>query len=268
MRVGGMVLLLTLAALGQEPHCPRVIFVDRADHSEIWADNPYQVDATLTMHFIDLTNVVPVPARALNEAFTVAVPAATRVKLFDLTARDPSQRYRYNWDGHWMWGTTTARPDPAAVWRLPYEGQHEVLQGWDGPFSHQGELRYAVDFDLAEGSKVLASRAGTVVLTEDRFTRGGVDKAYWLTANYVLVRHADGTLASYDHLRPGGVAVQVGQEVQAGDLLGYSGNTGYSGGPHLHFMVYRARDGYQRESFPVLFTVNGRQVTPRQGERY
>lgn len=262
-----LVLLVAVGVWAQEPHCPKVTFLDLADHSEIWAENPYAIDSTLTLEFVELTNVGPSPALGLGEKHTWKVPAGARLKLFDLTALDPAQRYRYNWNCHWMWGTPEARPD-GTVYRLPYEGQHRVIQGFHGTFSHQGELEYAVDFDLPAGSKVLAAREGTVVLTEDRFERGGVDKAFWLTANYVIVRHADGTLANYDHLQKNGVAVQVGQKVKAGDLLGYSGSTGYSGGPHLHFMVYRARDGYQRESFPMKFEVNGQAIEPVQGGRY
>ena len=53
--------------------------------------------------------------------------------------------------------------------------------------------------------------------------------------NFVHVRHADGLTALYYHLKNGSVAVSVGQQVSAGDLLGVAGSSGCSTAPHLHF---------------------------------
>jgi murein DD-endopeptidase MepM/ murein hydrolase activator NlpD len=52
-------------------------------------------------------------------------------------------------------------------------------------------------------------------------------------------------------------------------MLALSGNTGYTKGPHLHFMVFRAKDSKSRESFPILFiTKEGSGLTLQQGKRY
>lgn len=263
-----VMLLSTAAAWAQEPHCPSLTWRDLADHSEIWVENPYDVMTALSFEFIELTNVTP----DKKEPMVIKVGPHQKFKLITLTPIDRSQKYRYNWKCHWMWGDLDARPNPDAVYRLPFASgtSHMVLQGFNGEFTHKGELAYAVDFDMAEGTAVLAARDGTVVLTEDRFTKGGVDKAYWTTANYVMVRHDDGTIATYEHLSHDGVKVKVGQAVKAGDLLGYSGNTGYTAMPHLHFMVYRAKDGYGRESYPMKFKIVGQPVPvePLEGLRY
>lgn len=55
-----------------------------------------------------------------------------------------------------------------------------------------------------------------------------------LIGNHVIVRHEDGTVAVYAHLRRGSVAVKPGQRVEVGDQLGEVGNTGNSSEPHLH----------------------------------
>ena len=82
-------------------------------------------------------------------------------------------------------------------------------------------------------------------------------------ANYVWVRHSDGTLGCYLHLRPAGVVVSIGQSVERGQLLGYSGCTGQCNGPHLHFHVstpLQARDDAKFEAyktFPTVFATMG-----------
>jgi hypothetical protein len=68
------------------------------------------------------------------------------------------------------------------------------------------------------------------------------------------VDHGDGTSAIYMHLRHNGVRVQVGRHVNTGRLLAYSGNTGWSGGPHTHFMVMQSSAGdWYAQSLPVAF---------------
>ena len=49
------------------------------------------------------------------------------------------------------------------------------------------------------------------------------------------------------------VLFEEGQQVKAGDLLGLSGNTGHSTGPHLHFAVFKAQNGKQRETVPIKY---------------
>ena len=73
---------------------------------------------------------------------------------------------------------------------------------------------------------------------ESGFDRGGLNKeTYGARANLVRILHDDGSMAIYAHLRENGVMVRVGEKVSLGQLIGYSGNTGYSSGPHLHFCV-------------------------------
>jgi murein DD-endopeptidase MepM/ murein hydrolase activator NlpD len=67
------------------------------------------------------------------------------------------------------------------------------------------------------------------------------------------VRHSDGTLGEYLHLLKGSLKVEAGDSVAAGQLLALSGNSGYTRGPHLHFMVFRAKDSKTRESLPIRF---------------
>lgn len=84
------------------------------------------------------------------------------------------------------------------------------------------------------GTRICAARGGDVVAVRDTFEDGnGVD----LEENFVFVRHDDGTIARYFHLTRAGALVEIGQRVRQSDVIGLSGNTGKSNGPHLHFDV-------------------------------
>lgn len=86
------------------------------------------------------------------------------------------------------------------------------------------------------GRPVLAAAAGTVIAAHDgefdRCTTGNCG-----TANYVKIRHADGKITLYWHLKKWSVKVKVGQTVACGQQIGLVGSSGTSTGPHLHFGV-------------------------------
>jgi len=70
-------------------------------------------------------------------------------------------------------------------------------------------------------------------------------------------------------LQKGGCCVVPGQRVQAGDVLAHSGNTGFSSGPHLHFCVFKTKNGRERQSIPVQFkTADDVAITLRTGRNY
>ena len=127
---------------------------------------------------------------------------------------------------------------------LPFskDKSYPVLQSWSGRFSHYSkESKYAIDFKMPVGDTICAARTGIVVRVEDSFTQNGGPQLK-SKANQIVVLHNDGTLAFYVHLKHKGVLVEPGDIVQQGELIGLSGNTGYSTVPHLHFVVREAPD--------------------------
>ena len=73
---------------------------------------------------------------------------------------------------------------------------------------------------------------------ESDFSKAGLTKeTYGGRANFVRILHDDGTMALYAHLATNGALVRVGQQVRAGQRIGLSGTTGFTTGPHLHFVV-------------------------------
>ncbi|MCM1989088.1 M23 family metallopeptidase [Oceanirhabdus seepicola] len=78
---------------------------------------------------------------------------------------------------------------------------------------------------------------------------------YWpvITGNIVAIKHEGGEYSQYDHLVYHSVNLNVGDKVKQGQVIGRVGNTGMSGGPHLHFELTSGFDDEAR-SFPCFFT--------------
>ena len=88
-----------------------------------------------------------------------------------------------------------------------------------------GRLHEGIDIAVGNGTSVVAAASGTVIV------------AGWMGGygNLVVVDHGNGVSTAYGHNT--GVAVSVGQGVAQGQLIAYSGNTGNSTGPHIHFEI-------------------------------
>jgi len=129
-----------------------------------------------------------------------------------------------------------------------------ISQGLDDNHTHSDAAnRYAVDIVMPLGTRVLAARGGRVMDTEDRHPdQGRKDEAFLEKANFVRILHDDGTMAVYAHLQQNGVHVHPGLRVPAGHWIANSGNSGFSSGPHLHFVV-QMNIGMALESLPLRF---------------
>jgi len=127
--------------------------------------------------------------------------------------------------------------DSSYIYSLPYEEgkSYLLIQGYETKMSHKG-LR-ALDFKMKKGSKVCAARDGVVIAVREDSRTGGLKQHHLSEGNYVFVQHNDGSHAQYWHLDPEGSLVNVGDTVYKGQVIGLSGNTGYSAFPHLHFAV-------------------------------
>jgi murein DD-endopeptidase MepM/ murein hydrolase activator NlpD len=125
-----------------------------------------------------------------------------------------------------------------------------VVQGAHSFFSHYGD--FAVDFKMKPGTPVHAARSGVVVFARSHFTNGGIGRKFVGKGNGITIRHSDGTYAHYWHLQHKGSLVRTGDTVTQGQLIGYSGSTGFSAFPHLHFEVTR-QPRIGREEVPVVF---------------
>ena len=115
-------------------------------------------------------------------------------------------------------------PSPSAagfIW--PLEGTVTSGFGYRWGRMHEG-----IDISVPEGTPIRAVADGTVILVQSEYESGGY-------GNYSCIDHGGGLSTCYAH--QSSFATSVGARVSQGDLIGYSGNTGNSTGPHLHFEV-------------------------------
>lgn len=128
-----------------------------------------------------------------------------------------------------------------------------IHQGYNGTFSHQNEN--SLDFIMPEGTEILSSREGLVIDVVQKNNQGCPTRNCAPYGNYVSILHSDGTIAQYYHLQQNGAKVNIGDTVTKGQVIGLSGNTGWSSGPHLHFVTYlpSATDHKNRITVKTLF---------------
>jgi murein DD-endopeptidase MepM/ murein hydrolase activator NlpD len=244
----------------------RVVTRREGEMTHFLVENLERTEVTMTFNF-ELTNLKSTRDLPLTATF----PAQQTTEAFCLSPIDPSETWQYSFTNYHNLGSAEAVHDDSYCYNLPYAPgrTYRVSQGYEGKFSHRGSNRYAIDWAVPEGTEVHAARGGLVVKVKDDSNRGGGSVEFDKFNNYVLIRHGDGTLGQYCHLRKGGVKVREGDVVNEGDVLALSGNTGFSSGPHLHFSVYKMNSGKERQSIPVKFkTTTATATTLETGERY
>src|SRR5690554_1310267 len=121
-----------------------------------------------------------------------------------------------------------------------------VKRGWlssrfgrrTDPFSGRLAVHKGVDFAGKEGSEVIATGAGVVTYSGDR----------WGYGNMVEINHGNGLTTRYAHAKD--LLVVAGDIVRAGDPVATLGSTGRSTGPHVHYEVLRSGQHVNPEPFP------------------
>lgn len=260
-------LLLAVRVLGEGCDNPgvRIIEERQGDVVRLFVESTNCLDITITLtgELKNMRPSAPLPV-------TVETRGRPRVPLIELRPGRPGQAWSYRYRYHWQYGSRGGVPDHTA-YVLPFAARHRLSQGYRGTFSHQAGSpnENAHDWDMPEGTTVQSAREGTVVGIRQDSTTGGPRATFKSCANYVVIRHADGTYAEYLHLKPQGVQVRLGDEVKAGQPIALSGNTGWSTHPHLHFAVFRAIDGQSRETLPVRFRLkDGSVQTLEKGQTH
>jgi murein DD-endopeptidase MepM/ murein hydrolase activator NlpD len=139
-----------------------------------------------------------------------------------------------DYDGH------SSEDDPVAGKHLigwtPCQGASLITSGFGQrfhPIRHVWKLHSGIDISCSIGTPVLAYQDGTVRNALRPELSGGY-------GNYIIIQHEDDLRTAYAHLDR--ILVKPFQKVKKNEVIGYSGNTGLSTGPHLHFEMYRGDD--------------------------
>jgi murein DD-endopeptidase MepM/ murein hydrolase activator NlpD len=237
-----------------EIDCPDgvCIEVERAESgASFFAVNQLDAPVSLLLGFPVLENMT---STATLPVKSVVLPKARKL-LVEIRANESAESFSWRWNWRWTTGVLSARHDASARYWTPWSPnlRFEVGQAVGGTFTHIGKWRFAFDFWMPVGTPIRAARDGTVVRVVEDFSRGGTEERLKKRANLIFILHADGTIARYLHLQRGGAHVEVGDRVAAGELIGFSGNTGYSQSPHLHFDVFSVDGDLEWQTVDVRF---------------
>lgn len=125
----------------------------------------------------------------------------------------------------------------AEDWLWPTYGQYAMSRGYF-------EGHYGIDVAVPLGTEVHATKSGTVILSYNTCPHINYETGCTCNGgcgNYVKIKHDDGTYSRYLHLTQG-TAIAYGTHVNQGDIIGKSGSSGDSTGPHLHFDCFNSSD--------------------------
>ena len=128
-------------------------------------------------------------------------------------------------------GSDTTLADGALQWPLPVAGTITSPQGYrTDPITGETSYHSGTDIAVPEGTPILAAADGTVTVANALDSWGG---SY---GYYVKLDHGGGLTTLYAHCSS--ICVTAGQQVKAGEVIAYVGQTGRATGPHLHFEVH------------------------------
>jgi murein DD-endopeptidase MepM/ murein hydrolase activator NlpD len=244
-----LLVLLSRHLLGAEDQAGfRVVKERDGDTTTLIIKSDYACEFTVTFEATlkNTTASRPVP-------FTVDAAGRSSFVLVRLRPTNNRLPWRYNYHYYKRLGGRRSSTTNEADYAMPFKpGRYVVMQGPRGSYSHfaGSESENAVDWTVPEGTVVCAAREGRVVGVRQDSPVGGPDRKLRPLANYVIIKHADGTFADYLHLKTGGALVKMGDEVTVGQPIGLSGQTGFASAPHLHFSVFQAIDGKKKVTLP------------------
>lgn len=142
-----------------------------------------------------------------------------------------------------------------AIKVFPVQGRCSYMDSWGAPRSG-GRSHLGVDITAPRGNAIYAVVDGVI----SQVTVGGA-----LSGNALRVTQSDGTYFFYAHMDSFAPGIAVGTPVRTGQIIGYVGSTGNSGGPHLHFEVHPF-GGDAVNPYPVVKVVdacNATEVLPQ-----
>jgi len=191
----------------------------------------------------------------------VTVPANTTSTVYQSSAPVEDIKYR------WLLGDPKAMTSSQEyLFPVISNKLFRISQSFRGKFSHYREPNlFAVDIAMEIGTKLAAARSGTIIWVKDDYHMGAAKQYFLDKANMILILHEDGTYATYGHILQGSAVVKAGDEVTTGQHIAMSGTSGFSSGPHLHFVISKNNRGRTQTSSFNFITNSGKSFRPQRG---
>lgn len=256
---------LPLALIAQEKPI-EVSSIKTADGFEYFVTNNTLVPYTIRLTFSEMKNLT---ASVGGKTFDRVIPAhSEHYKILELHQKEAEKSTSVDFSYTYTIGDPHLEIDKNFPYLLPFKHGNKIRvgQGNNGAGTHTGIN--AIDFNLDIGDTVYAARAGVVIDTKEDSNTGGYEPKFEPYGNYIKVYHEDGTIGSYVHLKQNGSLVSKGDKIEKGQIIGISGNTGWSSGPHLHFMVSQNKD-FKSISLPIKFmNYEGELFIPQESKSY
>jgi murein DD-endopeptidase MepM/ murein hydrolase activator NlpD len=232
------------------------------------AANSYFAPVQLAFRLNAIDNVAESTPRTGSEV----VPARGDAEIVFVGKAIEQLELRFETEFEFLPGDPGALHKPTQPYRLPYalSSSVRVSQAFPRTTTHTDPAStHAIDFVMPIGTDIFAAREGIVIEVASDFFESGTNVLVdGPRANVVRVLHDDGTMALYVHLNWNSIRVVPGQRVRRGEYLAESGNTGFSTGPHLHFVVQRNAGG-ALVSVPLEFaSATGAPFSVMTGETY
>jgi murein DD-endopeptidase MepM/ murein hydrolase activator NlpD len=207
------------------------------------AENTYFAPVQIAYQLVKMQNL----DSQTPERGTYVLPERSETELLTVGRGEVTGPSSFEYQFQYIPGDPSARHEPREPYRLPFAAASSfpVSQAYPERITHgDPSSEHAIDFVMPVGSGVYAARGGVVIDVASEFFGSGLDmSADGPRANVVRVLHGDGTMSLYAHLNWNSIRVVPGQRVQRGEYLADSGNTGFTTGPHLHFVVQRNSGG-------------------------
>lgn len=218
----------------------------------IYVNNPEYCEVSVKMNF-NLKNL----SSSNGENFISIVPKrAKQFLLTELYQENTFLGFGYSYDVVSTFGNINLTYyDSNFTYSLPFlkGNEFQVQQGYFGRFTHQKER--SLDIDMPIGTKVCAARKGIIISQIQNNNNHCPNISCVDYNNYIDILHEDGTISNYSHLKYNSCKFKVGDEVDEGEIIAESDETGYTSGPHLHFVVYLPAIE-NKKTIPTLFKIN------------
>ena len=248
---------------------PQVNLFQRNDANGVTliAQNTYYGPVQIAFRVHPIENVSPDTKRS----GLAVLPPRSQTELVLVGKSVEQVELRFDSEFQFIPGQPGAEHHPDQPYRLPYalSTSVRVSQAYPAVKTHSDRSsQYAIDFVMPVGTDVFAARDGVVLEVASDFFESGTDiEVDGPRANIVRVLHDDGTMALYVHLNWNTIRVVPGQRVRRGEYLADSGNTGFTTGPHLHFVVQR-NEGGSLVALPLEFAGPSGPETLVTGQTY